>query len=202
MMKTMSMDIETLGISANSVVLSMGFCLFDDEQEQSFSEIVDSGVEVFFNVDAQKDAGRDIRQSTLDWWAEQGEEARRVLEATDTIMPRDFYDECFYPYLEKHDVNPNWALKNCRWFTRGPHFDIAIVDDLFEDFNVTAPWKYYNVRDIRTWLECHGMPDNLKLVKPDEMVAHNALHDAAFDAYMMQQVKHKPLEDLDIDRSR
>jgi hypothetical protein len=93
----------------------------------------------------------------------------------------------------------NWLNKHCNWFTRGPHFDIAIMDSLFDDFNVTPPWKYYHVRDIRTWLHAKGLPDNLKLVKPDGMVPHNALHDAAFDAWMLQQVEHNPLEDLDID---
>lgn len=201
-MKLFSMDIETLHTCAKSVVLSLGFCVFDDEKEQTFDEIVNDGVEVFFNVEDQLAKGRLISNSTMEWWGQQGEDARRVLAAEDTITPREFFDKVFYPYLERMDMHQAWAMKNCRWVTRGPHFDIAIMDDLFLDYNVTSPWKYYNIRDIRTWLECHGMPDNLKLVKPQSMVAHNALHDAAFDAWMMQQVKHKPLEDLDIDRSR
>lgn len=196
-MLTGSMDIETLSTNGNAIVLSIGICFFDDSVMQPFSDIVDSGMEIFFNVEEQVELGRHKSPSTQSWWESQGEEARRVLTAEHTINPREFYD-VYTSELVKHDLHQNWLTKHGRWFTRGPHFDIAIMDSLFGDYNVSPPWKYYNVRDIRTWLECHGMPDNLKLVRPDGMVAHNALHDAAFDAWMMQQVTHKRLDELDI----
>lgn len=191
------MDIETLSTRADAVVLSIGICFFDDEKDQSFQEIVDNGVELFFCRDTQTEKGRHVMPSTVQWWSEQGEEAQRVLKANELITPRDFH-----PLLEKvcedRGMSYNWVKKYCRWFTRGPHFDIAICDHLFADYNVTPPWKYYKVRDIRTWLECHGLEDNLKLVKPQEMVAHNALHDAAFDAWMMLQVLHRPRDELQV----
>lgn len=199
---TASMDIETLDTRASSVVLSMGICFFDDAKEQTFDEIVADGIEIFFDVDLQTKEGRTISQSTLNWWNQQGEDARRVLNAHATIGPRDFYNTAFYPFCEQRGLHQNWIMKECRWFTRGPHFDIAIVDSLFSNFNVSSPWKYYKVRDIRTWLEAKGLPDNLKLVKPEGMVPHNALHDAAFDAWMLQQVTHHPLENLNVDTSR
>jgi hypothetical protein len=197
-MLTASMDIETLSTKGNAVVLSIGICFFDDEKMQTFEEIVATGTEIFFDTSKQVEMGRDTSPSTLRWWEEQGDEARRVLHAEDTISPRDFY-KVYSEHLRGQGLHENWITKHGRWFTRGPHFDIAIMDSLFDDHNVSPPWKFYQVRDIRTWLECHGLPDNLKLVKPEGMVAHNALHDAAFDAWMLQQVKHKHLDELSVD---
>lgn len=197
-MLTASMDIETLSTKTNAVTLSIGICFFDDEKEQPFEEIVESGIEIFFNSEDQIDKNRHVMPSTIKWWTEQGEEAQRVLDASDTITPREFYG-VLSQHMQAQGMHENWVYKHCRWFTRGPQFDIAICDSLFDDYNVTPPWKYYNVRDIRTWLECNGLPDNTKLVKPPGMVAHNALHDAAFDAWMMQQVKHNQLDELNID---
>lgn len=197
-MKRVSLDIETLSTRARAVVLSVGICIFDDEEMNSFDEIVDNGIEIFFDPEEQKEAGRIIDESTLKWWSEQGDEARRVLEATDTIGVRDFHT-LFEQFCVERDLHQNWLHRYGTWVARGPHFDMAILEDMFADFNVSTPWKYYNVRDIRTWLECRGLPDNLKLVKPDNMIAHNALHDAAFDAWMMQQVAHRPLDELAVD---
>lgn len=195
MTTTASIDIETLSTRAGAVVLSFGVCFFDDEKEQPFEDIVASGIELFFCPHKQKEMGRHVMHSTLKWWDEQGEGARRVLEPQETVSPRDLH-----PILEAHaaaqGLNYNWVKKECRWFSRGNSFDFGIMEDLLADYNVSSPWKYYKVRDIRTWLECHGLPDNLKLEKPPGMVAHNALHDAAFDAWMMQQVLHHPLESL------
>jgi hypothetical protein len=198
-MITASMDIETLSTRAEALVLSIGICFFDDEKEQTFEEIVDSGIELFFCRESQMEKGRHISLSTIEWWNQQGDDAKRVLKAEELITPRDFHP-ILESVCEAQGLSYNWVKKFCRWFTRGPHFDIAISDHLFADYNVTPPWKYYKVRDIRTWLECRGLEDNLKLVKPAGMVAHNALHDAAFDAWMMQQVIHKPLEQLEIDK--
>ena len=193
---TASMDIETMSTRTNAVVLSIGICFFDDEREQTFDEIVESGVELFFDAEEQAEQkGRHIDPSTLEWWSQQGEKARRCFQPEVTISPRELHglleEKC-----NEQELSYNWVMKYCRWFTRGPHFDIAIMDSLFADYNVTAPWKFFKVRDIRTWLECNGLEDNIKLMKPDTMIAHNALHDAAFDAYMMQQCLHRPYHEL------
>lgn len=190
-----SVDIETLSTRASAVVLSLGVCLFDDTKMQPFDELVKQGTEIFFCREAQ--ANRHVSPSTLEWWSTQGDDARRVLEPQEVIKPRDFHG-FFEAFCEQQDVSYNWLRKYGRWYSRGNAFDIAIMDDLFADHNVASPWKYFKVRCIRTWLECNGLEDNAKLVKPEGMIAHNALHDAAFDAWMMQQVIHRPLDELEI----
>lgn len=198
MTKQVTVDIETLDTRARSIVLSIGYSFFDPMEEEPFEAIVERGEEIFFDIQSQKDKGRTWSQSTLDWWSEQGSDAQRCLAADVVIPIRQFHDT-FEAFCERNNVNVNWAKKHAKWVCRGPHFDISILQDLFEDFNVSTPWRYYNVRDIRTWLECRGLPDNLKLTKPSSMIPHNALHDAAFDAWMMQQLNNHPLDELDVD---
>jgi len=188
-------DIETLSTRSTAVVLSMGLCFFDDEKHQPFEELVAQGMELFFCREAQ--GTRHIDPGTIEWWDKQGDAARRVLEAQEVIKPRELHAH-LEAHCDKLDIHYNWLRKYARWYARGPHFDIAILEDLFNDHNVASPWKYFKVRCIRTWLECHGLDDNAKLVKPAGMIAHNALHDAAFDAWMMQSVLHTPIDQLEI----
>lgn len=190
-----SMDIETLDTRASSVVLSMGVCFFDDEKMQTFDEIVADGINYYFEQVEQINEGRTISPATLNWWVRQGPAAQECLDNPNKIHIRDFYilfDEFCKEKGICGDGCYDKARKNMKWYIRGPHFDISIMDELFKDFNITSPWRYWNVRDIRTWLDCNGFADNIKLKKPESMVAHNSLHDAAFDAWMMQQVLHNP----------
>ena len=193
------MDIETLSTRANAIVLSMGICLFNLKKTQTFNEIVEGGIELFFDQQVQKDVGRHIDQSTLTWWAKQGEEAQRVLNVDPDIQihPREFY-KVFTEFCEDNNVQVAFLQNQARWFARGPTFDMSIMDDMFRDFNVTSPWKYWLVRDIRTHLEALGLPTNLQLERPKNMVHHNALHDAAYDVWALQQMLHIPYDKLPI----
>ncbi|QIB67119.1 3'-5' exoribonuclease domain-containing protein [Kineobactrum salinum] len=181
-----SMDIETLSTNTNAKILSFGMVMIDPSKDLTFEEICATGIEILFRTDVQADRHESL--STRKWWSEQGPEAQRVLEPGDAaIHPEDFYKalEHYASAIE---------MQKCRWYTRGPHFDISRMDSLFETYNISAPWKYYKVRDIRTWLEENGLEDNIKLEKPPGMIPHNAMHDAAFDAWMMLQILHgKPL---------
>jgi len=187
-----TIDLETLALEANAVILSVGICIFDNERLNTHEELVSQGINIYFDQDSQAAKGRKISQSTLEWWSEQGESAQECLNNPNKIAVRDFYAVfnklCADTGMGDTPYHP--SRKKLKWYARGPHFDISKMDDLFTNFNVTSPWKYYNIRDIRTWLECNGLEDNLKLVKPSNMIPHNSLHDAAFDAWMMQQVKN------------
>lgn len=193
-----TVDIETMDTRASAIVLSMGYSFFDPMKNEPFMDIVNRGEEVFFEVGEQTAKGRTHSQSTLEWWMSQSDAAQRCLAPDSMLNVRDFYT-VFEASCEKNGLNVNWVKKHAKWVCRGPHFDIAILESLFDDFNMATPWKYYNVRDIRTWLECNNLPDNLKLVKPEDMIAHNALHDAAFDAWMIQQINTQPFEALHVD---
>lgn len=195
-------DLETLAIETDAVILSCGICVVDMDQCNTFEELIQQGVNIYFDQDSQIAKGRIVSQSTLEWWGNQGPEAQHCLNNPNKVNIRDFYAVLnpVFHQLGLGDSPYHSARKKLKWYARGPHFDISKMESLFTDFNVTPPWKYYNIRDIRTWLECNGLEDNLKLVKPSSMIPHNSLHDAAFDGWMMQQIIHG--KELNIDRSK
>lgn len=80
-------------------------------------------------------------------------------------------------------------MKGAQPFARGTDFDPPILVSLFEDFSLPVPWKYNQVRDVRTYIDAlsggsKGYLDEWQ--KPDWFVPHHSLHDCIRDAEQMQ----------------
>jgi len=186
--KIMFFDIETLSTKNEAVVLSMGFVPVDFEVCSTFQELVAGGLEVKMQVEEQVAAGREVERSTLDWWKKQGDSAKRVLTPReDDVQMKDFYES----------ISSLGFIQKANWYAKGPHFDMAITSSLFNDFNIKEPWGYNQVRDVRTaleWAVGDTMPyDREKLISDGTLagfINHNAVHDAAFDAWQTLQILH------------
>ena len=85
-------DFESLGLSENSVLLSLGVVVFDtsdfyiqsDGVETTFNKLLKKGLYIKMDVKDQIEKyGRTIDKSTLMWWTEQGEDAQKVLKKTE-----------------------------------------------------------------------------------------------------------------------
>ena len=198
-----SLDIETLSTRGDAVVLSLGICIFELNRMQSFDEIVDKGTEMFFDPEEQISRGRHVSNDTMEWWGKQGEDARRVLDSPKELQinPRQFFS-AFDVFCQTKDINMAYLQNQARWFARGPTFDMSILESLFGSYNVSTPWKFWLVRDIRTHLEALGLDTSIQLRRPKNMVHHNALHDAAYDVWALQQLLHKPFDKLDIEEKK
>lgn len=179
-MKTVFFDIETLSVRKNALVLSLGIVPVDLEEPKSYLELVASGIEIKFVADQQVKSGRHVDPDTVKWWTEQGPEAQRCLVPTkQDILVEDFYEA----------LKPIGYVQDAIWFCKGPHFDVAIMESLFEDFNMKAPWGYRNIRDVRTALE-FTTGSTMPYDRVDGFVNHNAVHDSAFDAYQLLRALH------------
>lgn len=183
----MVFDFETLDTNPTGVILSMGVVAFNLGQVDEFDTLVSQGVEIMLDTAQQIRHGRTRCPSTLGWWQGQGEHAQRVLNAD----PRTQIDcsnllhelSLFY---QRIGIRPN--PKETRWFSRG-HFDATFLENFCRSFGMDPPYRYWCWRDARTYLDARGLgSSNQKLDKPPQMIAHNALHDAAFEAYMLQRL--------------
>lgn len=158
-------DLETLGTDSNTVVLSIGAVLFDNQSiHSSFYSLV--------NPQEQLDKGRSITWSTLQWWLSQGESAKDVFLSTKEPVKDTLLD--FVDFIKKArlDVSP-WG--------NGATFDISIMEDLFIKNGISVPWSFKNVRDLRTFKNtCKdlGIHENTPFIG----VAHNAVDDATNQA--------------------
>jgi len=165
-------DIETLDTIPSSVVLSLGAVLFTK------NEIVAKKV-CYFNIDSQTEKKRTISQSTLLWWLSQAKEARHVF---DKLSKNNL--DTLYSLIELNE----WLKQNSNGehlvpYGNGAAFDIPIIESLFNDFGITFPWKFWDVRCYRTIKYMFNIEQDVVR----DGVKHDALDDAVFQATCMQR---------------
>lgn len=172
-------DLETLGVETDAVILSIGACEFDP-----MTGDIGSTIELNIDLQSSLDTGRTINKSTLNWWMTQPEEARKnVFGGT---LPFDGALLSFQGWM------PDSA---CVW-GNGPTFDIAKLESAYEAIwgKESYPWKYWNVRCVRTLRDLtEGVVDRDQI--PFEGEKHTALADAIWQAkfvsVMYKTIKEK-----------
>jgi hypothetical protein len=133
-MNHISIDLETLGKTAGSVVLAIGARRFNPLTGEVFDAF-------YANLDreAQEDAGLYVEQETEKWWAEQSEEARTRL-LVDVEDPTDalkaFTHWCNH---DENDVLYNSVDGAWGW---GSMFDLSLLEGVFTAFGLSVPWQY------------------------------------------------------------
>lgn len=146
-------DIETLSLKPNAVILSIG-------------AIAESGETFYTELDwRHQKYHRHVDPETCMWWAKQTEQTPLQGEVllADGLMDLNYWLQDY-----ERDSLYIWA--------RGPQFDVVILENAFEEAGIPVPWKYKNVRDVRTALSLSSITD---LFKPTRK--HHALEDARAD---------------------
>lgn len=146
-------DLETLSLKPSAVILSIGAAA---ENGEVFYRELDWKAQTFRRVDP----------GTCMWWGQQ-DKTLCPLEG-ETLLPDALMD------LSEWLVD--WDKDNLFVWARGPQFDIVVLEDAFAECCIEVPWKYKNVRDIRTAL---ALSSNTTLFDP--VRKHHALEDAVAD---------------------
>lgn len=166
-MKNIMLDLETLGTTADSVIVSIGAVYFDE---------TGLGTEIYIpiNIESSLTAGRKVTAGTLRFWFAQSKEAQDSTFASNDIAPslasalESFRKFVFLAGDTKVTV---WGM--------GSDFDCAMLADTYTAMGMTLPWKYSSARCFRTLRALY--PE----VAPDEAragVYHNSLADAKTQA--------------------
>lgn len=154
--KHIMIDIETLGLIPESVILSIGAVCFIPSQTQ---------VEEMFYVECDVRQPRVIDTDTVKWWHKQS-----------TPMPIHGEVPLRDALLKLYDfvhLNKN-ADNEIEIWANGTDFDIAVLYNAYRQFDITPAWKYSSVRDYRTMSKMFP-----HIARPPEMPnKHNALNDA------------------------
>lgn len=167
-MRDLMIDIETCGKKPGCAVLSIGAVYFDRKGnigEQFYASMGFSALS-YGNADVD----------TMRWWSQQSEQARTdAFGGTDD--PREVAQR-FAKFI-RSDALP-WG--------NGSVFDITILEAWFDAVGIRCPWKFWNVRDVRTAVDLLGI--NTKLFTRDG-VFHNALDDCLHQIkYLTSGTKH------------
>lgn len=171
-------DVETLGTAADAVILSVGAVKFDLLSDQFDEE----GFYGSISIDSNLDAGRRINEDTLLWWLKQPAAAQAVFHENKLSLEQTLVDLS------------NWLGGRRDWkvWSKGPSFDIAMIEHAYKQFGMVPPWDFWNARCVRTYMD---LPGAKGISAPDEGIKHNALSDAYQQAKTVQAIHKKIFTD-------
>lgn len=174
-MNNFMIDIETLGNSPTSLILSIGAVEFDPNTTD-----IGEGFHCLVNIESALRAGLTVDASTICWWMTQSEEARKIFTRQNEALHLHSALQAFRQFILSKSGNPIvWA--------NGSNFDFPILDNAFRKVEIESPWPYYNVRDFRTIKAAIPKKIFEKLrMKPE--IAHDAFHDALSQARTLQNI--------------
>ena len=173
------LDLETLGTRPGSVILSIGMSLFGPEG------LAPSGFYMAVNRQSCLQAGLTEDDATLDWWSKQSGDAKRVIDDAETKersipigMALNAVDFWLNQALEMH----GWGGQKdrLRVWGNGAAFDNALLAEAAIRCGRGGPlWGHRSDRCYRTL-----RATNLNIPAPPggPLVAHHAMHDAAYQA--------------------
>jgi len=174
-------DLETLGLSANCVIISIA-AVKVDLCAPEFS-IIDS-FQRYIDITGQ--TNRVIEGGTVQFWIKQSKDQQQELLATPRVGLHIAAKE-FYKWYIGEDARPSaiternlaTSVKPKTVWSKGASFDISIMDHLYRGTSSPTPWHYRDGRDYRTIAE--SLPTELPRPRVLEHL-HSAREDAEAQA--------------------
>lgn len=166
-------DLETLDVTPNATVLTLGAVKFNPLNDS------EPYAELYFkiDVDEQDRLGCTVSESTLAWWATQDPAIQEEAFSTnDRISVEEALTQ-----LNK------WIVGVDEIWGQGYGFDITILESLYRKIGKPIPWQFWQISDARTITK--RMPKDPR--KDMQSNLHNALADAYYQAKSVQIIfKH------------
>ena len=167
MSKHLMVDLETLSVAPDAVILTLGAVHFNPLG----NGIID---ELYFKIDLddQDKLKRSIDNNTIEWWGKQDP----------TIMEEAFSSEGRIKVTDAIDQFRKFAWGCKTFWSHGSVFDLMIMENIYKQLTKTPPWSFWQIRDTRTLFDLGVDPEMPKESK------HNALEDAKRQAIGVQNV--------------
>jgi len=170
MAKHLMVDLETMAVSPEAVVLTLGAVHFNP-----YGNGYSDKMYIRFDLDDQDKLGREIDPNTLDWWAKQDPKVMEEAFSPDDRVPlKDAIDQ-FHKFAWGCDAV--WA--------HGSIFDIVILENIYRQLEKPVPWQFWQIRDTRTIFDLGWDPDMPQASK------HDALQDAIRQSVGVQNIYAK-----------
>jgi len=168
--KNIMADIETMGQGNNAAIVAIGACAFDPAE----SGIPDEPPCHFYtrvSLQSSVDAGMVIDPSTVLWWMQQSEAARKAT-----------FEGIEMPLGDALHSFAKWVGGDFPVWGNGATFDNVIIRSGFAAVGLPVPWHYWNDR-------CYRTMKNLVRFKAEPFgTAHNAHDDAVTQALHLQKI--------------
>jgi 3' exoribonuclease, RNase T-like len=158
------LDLETLGNESHSVICSIGAVEFDiatGKTGRTFYEKV--------SIQSCLDVGLKVNGSTIEWWLEQNEAARKEISVGGKNIVEVLYK--FRLFLE------TLGTENLQIWGNSVRFDCGILEDAYKATKHQIPWNFRLERDVRTLVE---LAPELKRNAQSVGTAHLPIDDCLF----------------------
>lgn len=170
-MKSLMIDLETLGVTTSAPVVSIGAVFFDVDTAKIGKRFYQS-----VTLESAMSHGV-VESSTLQWWFNQSETARSVFSDSKAITLRQALEN-FSDF-----ISDNVEAEDVEVWGNGSSFDNAILANCYARLSMPLPWKFRNDRDVRTIV---ALCRYLNLGDPTKYVARNGVHHNALDDAIFQ----------------
>ena len=207
-MKDVTLDLETCAVCPTAAVMSIGAVAWDRNQvdtpfyEEGNMQNADYLYLRHIDLRSQFVNGFTFDQDTANWWSSLSKEAKAAVTAQD-CQPCDSVENVVVDFFQwiKEIANGD---EICLW-SQGSDFDIAILRNICQKFQIDLPVSYKNFRDHRTFflegariildaaLQPYDPSRAYSLVEPyeGEGVAHDPIYDCKRSIYSTwQMMKH------------
>jgi hypothetical protein len=173
-MKHIMVDCETLGTTADAVILSIGAVRFNLLTDA----IDDNGFYASISIESNLNYDRRIDEDTMLWWFKQSAAAQHVFHEPKQPLREVLID--LADWMED-DNNEMWSM--------GADFDLPMLAHAYRKCHLEVPWRFYNSNCARTYKK---LPGAKALAPLRTGTHHNALADSVYQAQYMQAI-HKSL---------
>lgn len=188
-------DLETLDTNPRATILSVGAVAFNIDEQETVKDYL-LGMDCSRRSFAQRVSldgqipSRTITASTFQWWLQQSEAARKDLCGSCTSL---FAFLCDFSTWVNEVRGQTVDKKHMRLWGNGAAFDNAILRDAYTDMGQEHPVPFRGDMCYRT-LKTLFMPGKVEVEDQHLLTAHNARHDAIFQAVVLQKLwaKIKP----------
>ncbi len=185
------LDLETFATGQNAAIVSIGAVAFMADEDSRFNALFSNtpaglekaglGFHRRINLARSNQHLRGvIDPATVEWWMGQSDEARAALVQEPRVQLGVALSE-FSTWIEENFAKP----KRIRLWSNGPTFDERLIREAFDRYNTAFPLSFRGSRCCRTMIELAEMfgwdRDQFKELSAD-ILKHNALHDAVFQA--------------------
>ena len=168
-------DIETLSTHKNASIIEIAAVEFDEETGETGKTF-----DVLIDPNEWSKNDRHIDGSTIQWWMGQSANAQKRFMKNEDAKYKSLKD-CLL------DLKNFISDTSVFVWGNGASFDISILEDAYEYFNIEIPWKYYNVCDVRTIVKLNPKIKNTyKFIG----VKHSAVDDCIYEiGYLTETLK-------------
>ena len=153
-MKDVTLDLETCALCPTAAVMSIGAVAWDRNQvdtpfyEEGNMNNADYLYLRHIDLRSQFVNGFTFDQDTANWWASRSKEAKLAVTAQD-CQPCDSVENVVVDFFQWITEIAN-GDEICLW-SQGSDFDIAILRNICQQFQIDLPVSYKNFRDHRTF---------------------------------------------------